>query len=199
MLGRQQELDAAGARADQRHGGTALARENAGLQRLEAAQESIDRFDRDGVLARARHAGGVRRRANIEREEIVRDRRSRAADHAAPGEIEIDHLVLIKPRPREPGERTGIDMRVIESVVTGNQSGQHPGIGRVHLAADQGEAHARNRLHAEHAQHRHVRVAGAEEHDILEYGMAHRFHADLSRGDRSAKTEGMASHVRQGA
>ena len=135
MLGRQQELDAAGARADQRHGGTALARENAGLQRLEAAQESIDRFDRDGVLARARHAGRVRRRADIERQEIVTDGRSRAADHAAPVKIEIDHLVLIKPHPREPGERTGIDMRVIESVVTGDQSGQVVGGRHWRLAA----------------------------------------------------------------
>src|SRR5262249_20703687 len=60
-----------------------------------------------------------------------------------------------------------------------------PGIGRVHLAADQSEAHARDRLHSEHAQHRDVGVAGANEHHVLEHGMMrHAFHASLSAPTR---------------
>ena len=45
-------------------------------------EEAVDRLDRNGVLARARHIRGVRRRADIEREQIVRHRRAVAADHA---------------------------------------------------------------------------------------------------------------------
>src|SRR4029453_6873657 len=102
-------FDAAGARAHQRHGAAPFARENARLQRLEAAQKSVDRFDGNRVLARAWHARGVRRGADVERQEIVRDRRARAADDAPAGEIDVDRLVLIEPRPGKPGKWTGID------------------------------------------------------------------------------------------
>ncbi len=102
----------------------------------------------------------------------------------AAGEIEVDHFILIKPRPGEPGERTGIDMRVVETVVAGDEARQHPGIGCVHLAADQGEANARDRFHSEHAQHRDVGVAGADQHHVLEHGMGHPFHAGLSAPTR---------------
>src|SRR5919201_1183115 len=184
VLDREQELDAAGAGADQRHGAAAFAREHARLQRLEATQESVDRLDRNGMLACARDARGVRRRADIEREEIVGNRRARAADYATAGEIELDRLILIEPCAGEAGERTGIDMRVVEPVMAGDEAGQHPGIGRVHLAGDQRETHAGDWLHPEHAQHGDVRVAGADQHHVLEYGMAPRLHAGLSAPTR---------------
>ena len=60
VLDGEQEFDAASAGADQRHGAAAFAREHALPQCLEAAQESIDRLDRNGMLAGARHARGVR-------------------------------------------------------------------------------------------------------------------------------------------
>ena len=90
------------------------------------------------------------------------------------GKIEVDDLVLVEPRPGETRQRTGVDMGIVEAVMAGDETGQHAGIGRVHLAADQREAHARDRLHAEHAQHRDVRVAGADQHDVLDHGMGQR-------------------------
>ena len=120
------------------------------------------------------------RRADIEREQIVRHRRTVAADHATAGEIEVDKLVLIEPRAGEPRQRTGVDMGVVEAVMAGDQAGQHAGIRRVHLAADQGEAHAGDRLHAEHAQHRDVGVAGADQHHVLDHGLGHALHASFS-------------------
>ena len=93
------------------------------------------------------------------------------ADHAPPGEIERDDLVLVEARAGKARQRAGVDMRFVEAVVTGDQSRQHAGIRRVHLAADQGEAHARDRLHAEHAQHRDVGMAGADQHHVLDHRM----------------------------
>src|SRR5215475_6854777 len=103
-----------------------------------------------------------------------------ATDHVTPGEIEADDLVLVEPGAGEARQRPSIDMRVVEPVVAGDEAGQHAGIRRMHLAADQGEAHARYRLHAEHAQHGDVRMAGADQHDVLDRGMAYALHASFS-------------------
>ena len=43
--------------------------------------------------------GGIRRRTDVERQQIVRDRRAAAADHAAAGKIKVDDLVLVETRP----------------------------------------------------------------------------------------------------
>ncbi len=183
MFDREQKLDAARAGANQRHGCASFARKNARPQRLEAAQESVDRLDGDGVLARAGHIRGVRRGADIEREQIVRNRRAPAADDVAAGEIEVDRFILIKPRAGEASERTGIDVRVVEPVVAGDEARQHSGIGCVHLATEQSEAHARDGLHPEHAQHRDVGVAGANQHHVLEH-RGRSLHAGLSAPTR---------------
>jgi hypothetical protein len=137
------------------------------------------------VLARARHVSGIRRRTDIERQQIVRDRRAAAADRAAAGKIKVDDLVLVETRPGKTGQRTGVDMGFVDTVIAGDESGQHAGIGCVHLAADQGKAHARDRLHAELAQHRNVGVAGADQHDVLQHGMARALHVGLSSHEGS--------------
>ena len=103
-----------------------------------------------------------------------------AADHLTPGEIEADDFVLIEPRSGKTRQRPGIDMSVVETVMAGDEAGQHAGIRRVHLTGDQREADPRDRLHPEHAQHRHVGVAGAGQDDVLDHGMVHALHASLS-------------------
>src|SRR5215472_14411644 len=114
---------------------------------------------------------------------MVRNRRAPAADDVAAGEIEVDRLILIKPRAGKASERTGIDVRVVEPVVAGDEARQHSGIGCVHLATDQSEAHARDGLHPEHAQHRDVGVAGADQHHVLEH-RRRSLHAGLSAPTR---------------
>ena len=192
MLDREQKLNAAGAGADHCDPRAPIAREHARDQRLEAGEEAVDGLDRDGVLARARHIRGVRRRADVEREQIVRHRRAVATDHGTRGEIEADDLVLIEPRLRKTGQRPGVDMGVVEPVIPGDEAGQHAGIRCMHLAGDQSEAHARNRLHAEHAQHGHMRVASTDQHHVLDDRMGHALHADLSSptGPRSGASLG---------
>jgi hypothetical protein len=103
-----------------------------------------------------------------------------AADHAPRGKIEVDDFILKKPCPRTSRQWTSVDMGVVESVMARNEPGQHAGIGCVHLTAYQRETHARDRLHAEHAQHGDVGVAGADQHHVLDHGMGHALHASLS-------------------
>ena len=122
---REQELDAAGTGADQRHARASLAYEHASHERLEPAEEAVDRLDRNGVLACARHIGGIRGRADIEREQIVRDRRATTADHVTAGEIKIDHFVLKEPCPGKTRQRTGVDVGVVDVVMAGDKAGQH--------------------------------------------------------------------------
>src|SRR5262249_34959765 len=81
-LDRQQKLDAAGAGAHERQPTAILAREHALEQRLEPADESVDRLDRNGMLAGAGYVGGVGGRADIEREKVIGHRRAVPADHA---------------------------------------------------------------------------------------------------------------------
>ena len=63
------------------------------------------------------------------------------------------------------------DMRLVELIMAGNQTRQHPRIGRVHFARDQGQTHAGKGSHAEHSQHGHVRVARADENHVLDDGI----------------------------
>ena len=72
MPDRQQQFDAAGPGTDQRDAGMTFACEHARLERLEAAQEAVDRLHRNGVLVGTGHAGRVRRRADVEREQVIR-------------------------------------------------------------------------------------------------------------------------------
>src|SRR6266508_2098295 len=120
VLDRQQKLDAASAGADQGHTHAPPAREDPRLECLEPAEKSVDRLDRNGVLARARDIRGIGSRADVEREEIVGDRWAMAADHATPGEIEVDDLILVKPCPGKTRQRTSVDMGIGDVVVAGN-------------------------------------------------------------------------------
>ena len=104
-----------------------------------------------------------------------------------PVEVQINHLVLIEPRIGKARQRAGVDMGFVELIQSGDKPREHARIGRVHLAADQCEPDAGDRIHAEHAQHRDVRMAGADQHDILDDRLSHALHARLSL--RASTTE----------
>src|SRR5262249_12724147 len=137
-LDRKQKLDAAGASADERDARASLPRQYARLERLEAREKSVDRLDGNRMLARARHIAGIRRRADIERQQVVGHRRTIAANYSLAGEVDADGFVLIKPSASKARQRAGVDMGIVAPVVAGDEAGQHAGIRRVHLAADQG-------------------------------------------------------------
>ncbi len=53
-------------------------------------------------------------------------------------------------------------MRLIDSVMTGDQARQHAGVRRLDITADQSQAGARQRTHAERPQYGNVAVAAAQ-------------------------------------
>jgi hypothetical protein len=64
----------------------------------------------------------------------------------------------------------------------------------VHLARDQGQAHARDRFHPERAQNRDMRVARADEHHILDDRLPYALHGSLwstSRGSPGVSESGI--------
>ena len=100
-LQRQQQLDAAGAAADDADAGAARALREPARAWPRSGEEAVDRLDRDGVLARAAHVAGVRSRADVEGEQVEGHRRTVAAEHLPAREIEADRLVLVEPRAGE--------------------------------------------------------------------------------------------------
>ena len=57
-------------------------------------------------------------------------------------------------------------MRLVEAVLATYQSGQHPRIGRVRLAGDDGDAQAGLAAHGEPAEHLDMRVPSPEQDEI---------------------------------
>jgi hypothetical protein len=74
-------------------------------------------------------------------------------------------------------------MRFIEAIAARDEAGQHAGIGSMHLAGDQRKPHAGQRLHTEPAQHLHMGMARAYEHDVLDDGLGVRLHGDVLASD----------------
>ena len=98
MLRGQSELDTAGATADHREPQPRHC-PGAGQQVSPPRREIGDRLDRDRVLDGARDIMRARRRADVERNEIVADRRVAAAQHMALAAVEADRLVADRRAP----------------------------------------------------------------------------------------------------
>ena len=72
----------------------------------------------------------------------------------------------ISRAPGAGGQRREVDMRLLERIVAADQAGQHAGVRRLRLAADQGQANAWLSAHGEAAQHLDMGVAGTEQDEI---------------------------------
>ena len=90
-----------------------------------------------------------------------------AAQHAPRRAVEADRLVMDQPRPGKPRQPYQVDMAFVEPVIAGHEAGQHAGIGRLHVARDQGHPHPGDRPHRDALQHVHVGVPAADEHEVL--------------------------------
>ena len=169
VLDRQQQLDAAGACPDDGYPRRPVGGQHPLPQLFPCGDEPIDGLDRDGVL---RGAGdfGARRRADIERQQIVRHGRPPAAQDEPLFEVETARLVQQEPRPAKSAERDEIDVAVVEAIMAGDQAGQHARIGRMGIAADHRDAHAVDRLHGKALDHRDVAVTAAQQNQILDDG-----------------------------
>ena len=74
-------------------------------------------------------------------------------------------------------QATQVDVYLVKAVVARNVARQHARIRGVNVCADQGDTHARLGLHGEHAQHAHMAVAAADQHQIAQHGLIGRLHS----------------------
>ncbi len=70
-------------------------------QRIEMAEKAVDRLYRNGMLCSARHHIGIRRRAGVDRQDVVGNRRAVVADHLPCGEIYANRRSFDKAAPRQ--------------------------------------------------------------------------------------------------
>ncbi len=166
MLRGQSEFDAAGAAADD---GQAQPRQlpGAGQQGFPALREIGDRLDRDRVFDGARDIVRARRRADVERNEIVADRRVGTAQHLALAAVEADRLVADQPGAGKAREASEIDVALVKAIMAGDPAGQHPRIGGFDVAGDEGQAHPRHRAHGKALQHTDMGVPAADKDQVV--------------------------------
>ncbi len=179
---RQGQLHTAGPGTDERDHGTARVVAHALDQRAPVGVEAVDRLDGHDVVGGTAHPVHLRRGADIDREAVVGDRRAIAAQHLARLAVDTDGLVVEVARARKGGEPAQVDVDVVVVVMAGDVAGQHPGVGGVRVAADQGEPDAGDGLHAEALEHADVAVAPADEHDIPEDRLFRLLHPVTSIG-----------------
>ncbi len=168
VLHGERHLDACRAAADGQEAHRLPARGHALHYPLPALRQPVDGLDRRGVLGGAGYGAQMRRRTDVDRGDVVGDRRPRPANHAPFGEIETGRFVVEEARAGEAGERPQIDMALRARVVAGDEPGQHAGIRRLHVSRDQGDAQARHRPHAEAFQDMDVGVPAADEHEVFD-------------------------------
>ncbi len=166
MLCREGELDSTGTAADYSE---AEARHLpcVGKQRLPARGEVVDRLDRDRVLGGARDIVRARGRTNVDRQNVVADRRVGAAQHGALSRVEADCLVADQARAGEARKAAEIDVAFLKRVMPGDVARQHAGIGRLDVAGDERHAHPRRRPHAKALQYVDMGMTAPDEHKIL--------------------------------
>eukprot|EP00964_Phaeocystis_antarctica_P103740 scaffold68995_cov60-Phaeocystis_antarctica.AAC.2 len=113
---------------------------------------------------------GLRRRANVDGEHVVRDGRPTLEQHAALRDVDPARLRVDQPRIREGREPRQVNVALLARVHARDVARQHARVGRLDVARDEREPHARLGAHAEHLEHVHVRVATAHEHEVLDDG-----------------------------
>src|SRR5271166_1075335 len=167
-----------------------------GEQRFPPTGEAGDRLDRDRVLGGTGDIAGPRRRADVDRQQVPADRRVGAAQHRTPAPVEADRLVADQPRSGKPREPTEIDVALLKGVMPRDIARQHARIGRLDVAADQGDAHTGHRPHAKTLQHADMSMAAADENEILSdrNALLHRLH--YARAPPGRRAEPDAGRVR---
>ena len=106
------------------------------------------------------------------------------------GPVEADRLVADQPRPGKAREPAEIDLALLKGVMPGDVTRQHAGIGRLDVAADQGDAHAGHRPHAKALQHADMGMAAPDENEILSDSNALLHHLHYARAPSARRAEG---------
>ena len=77
---------------------------------------------------------------------------------------------MVQPGAGKTRQRPQIDMNVVVIVMAGNKARQHARIRRMDIAADEREANAGQRLHAELFENRNVAVTAADQDQVFDDG-----------------------------
>ena len=177
----QRQLHAARATAHQRDGGAAGVLAHALQQRQPAGVEIQNGFDRYRVLGRTGHTPHLGGGAHVDATHIKPHRRMGAAQHFAVGGVQAHHLVVVKTRPGKHGQARQVNVAVVKAIVPRDVAGQHAGVRCVNAVADDGQAHTGLGVHAKAAQHAHMAVATAYQHDVAQHGLVRGLHSGLSQ------------------
>jgi len=118
------------------------------------------------MLGRAGDRCEIGRCTDIERQRVVGKRRLALEQHQPPASVEPDGLGMDQIGAGPGGESGEIDVALVEAVAAGDEAREHAGIGRAHIAGDQGDPHAGHRAPAEARQHMYMGMAAAHQHQI---------------------------------
>ena len=165
---REHHLDAAGPGSHHPDAHRSLGGEHSLDERVPAGDEVADGLDRHHRAPGAGHVAGERGRADVDGEHVVGHRRAIAADDLPVDRIESDDLVAIEACVREARQGTQIDVDLVVGVVSGDVPGEHPGVRRLHVTADERDPNPRHRPHSETLEHDDVAVPAAGEYQVLD-------------------------------
>ena len=141
-----------------------------------ALVEAGDGFDWHGKFCRPRDVAQARGGTNVDGQAVIRHGRAVAAQHFASCTVNAYHLVAVQAGAGKHGQAGQVDVDLIVVVVAGNIAWQHARVGRVHVGANHGQAHAGFGLHAKALEHAHMAVAAAYQHDVAGYRLGRGLH-----------------------
>ena len=190
-LHRQQQLDPPGPRPHHPDANRHAGGQDTGAQPRPPLDEAADGLDGYRRLGRPRHAAERGGGADVDRQQVPGHRRAPLAVHLAPVEVEPHGRLVVEAGAREPGQPREVDVHLVERVVAGHQARQHPRVGRMDVARDQGDAHPGHRAHAEPLEHRDVGVPAPDQHEVLDDGHGGVVH-QLGLRDALARTRAAA-------
>ena len=168
MVDRQRQFHAARAAADHDDVERAGPGSHA-LQESEPAPAEVgDGLHRHRTFRRAGDRLEAGRRADIERQQVVGDRRPVLQQHLAVGAIDAGRLGMDQAGAGPGAQPCQVDVAFVECVLPGDEARDHAGVRRLDVPRDQAEPHPGHRLHGEAFQDMDVGMAAANQHEVLE-------------------------------
>ena len=159
ILDGQQEFHAPGSTTDNADGRAFGTGQTALTELFPMPPKTVYRLDGHTGVPGTGYMCNSRRGPDIDGQGIIGHGRPGVAHKLLVGQVQADHFIVKKSRSGEPGQRPKIDMGLIEAIMSGDIAGQHTGIRRMRITANQRQTYTRQRLHAKAFQYGDVAVA----------------------------------------
>ena len=157
------------------------------------------RFGRDGMCCKARQVGQVGGDADIEAGDVVGHGWATGQMDQVPRRVKAGGAVKDHPCAGKAGEADQVDHDVGPAVMSGDQAGQHAGIGRHGVGVDHGQPCAGQGFHRPHPQHKGMGMTAADQDDIFDKGDIGVLHGTpVIAGATLAKPDGKGKGPRGG-